>query len=424
MSSSEQSSTATGAEHELQAAREQLRAGRSADAEQSYRRVLEMLPDSVEALVFLGNAAQARGDGGAAVSLLSRAAKADPADLDILMHLGAVYRAAERLDAARYVLERAVRLAAGRNPYARLTLAAVLELDERPDLALLHFCRALIEAQRLGRWTLHDDKMAGLKAQVEHARQYVDAGRRVRFERVLRESGDGVAAKPSARIVAALDSYLHGRQPKLSDPQQRAGMMYVPGLQASRFIDTARFAWLDRVSTAIVPCVGEMQQCVSSSAGSGQTAAGSGALRVAVLKAGVLQYEPRRLAPTLLSALRAPPLADVRHYAPDVDIIALPAGTRIARHYGRSNSFCWAVLNPGGAAFHLSVAGESRVLQPAGVLVIDPSFGLEYRNVGESPALGLVLEVWHPDLSDSEQRAISGLIAAVVEFDNHMQELD
>jgi aspartate beta-hydroxylase len=422
MASSEQSSAHWSAEHELQAARQHLHAGRSADAEQSYRHVLEMLPDSIEALVFLGNAAQARGDGGTAVNLLSRAGKADPANPDILMHLGAVYRAAERFDAARYVLERAVRLAAGRNPHARLILAGVLEQDERPDLALLHYCRALIEAQRLGRWTLHDDKMPGLKAQIEHAKRYVDAGRRVWFERVLRGSGDGAAGNPSVRVDAALDSYLDGRQPKLSDPQQRAGMMYVPGLVTSRFVDTARFDWLDGVPAAIAACVGEMQQCVASAASSGQTAAR--ALRIPVLKAGVLQYEPHTLAPALLLALHALPLADVQHFAPDVDIVALHEGARIARHFGRTNSFCWVVVNPGSTAFQVGVAGESRVLQPATALVVDPSFGVEYMSVGESPALGLVLEIWHPDLSDSEKRALSALITAVVDFDNRLQELD
>lgn len=424
MASSEQAAAHRSAELELQAARRHLEAGRSADAERSYVRALEMLPDSIEALVFLGNAAQSRGDGGAAVSLLSRAAKVDPANVDILMHLGAVYSAAERFDAARYVLERAVRLAAGRNPHARLVLAGVLELDERPDLALLHYCRALMEAQRLGRWTSHENKMTDLKAQAEHARQYVAAGRRAWFERVLLGSGNGAAAKGSARIVAALDAYLHGRQPKLSDPRQRAGMMYVPGLVTSGFIDTTTFDWLDRAPAAIAPCADEMQQCVSSAVSSGQTASAQ-ALRVPVLKAGVQQYEPRRHAPRLLSALRALPLADVQHHSPDVDIIALRAGARMARHHGRMNSLCWVLVNPlGGSAFRVSVAGESRVLQSGAALVVDPSLGVEFLNVAESPALGLTLEVWHPDLNDSEKRGLSELITAMIDFDNRLQELD
>jgi aspartate beta-hydroxylase len=409
MSPSEQSSTPASADDELQAARQHLRAGRSADAEQSYGRVLKVLPDSIEALVFLGNAAQARGDGGNAVNLLSRASKADPANVDILMHLGAVYRAAERFDAARYVLERAVRLAAGRSAYPRLALAGVLELDQRPDLALLHYCLALIETQRTRAWTSSADKVAGLEAQVAHAKQYVDAGRRAWFERVLRESGSGRAG----RIDAALVSYLDGRPPMLSDPQQRAGLMYVPGIATTHFIDDARFDWLDRVPEAIARCVGEMGQCLAS-----------GATRVHVFKAGVLQYEPRRHAPILLSALGELPLADVQHHAPDVDIIALNGSARFARHYGRTNSRCWVVVNPiGSAAFQVSVGGESRMLQPASALVADPSFGVEYLNAGEAPALALVFEIWHPDLSDSEQQSIAALITAVVDFDNRLQEL-
>jgi aspartate beta-hydroxylase len=423
MASSEHSSAHRNAQIELHAARQYLEAGRSADAERSYLRALEGLPDSIEALIFLSEAAQSRGDGGTAVNLLSRAAKADPANLEILMRLGAVYRAAERFDAARYVLERAVRLAAGRNAYARLMLAGLLEIDERPELALLHYCRALLEAQRLGRWSSHDNKIAGLKAQIEHAKQYVGAGRRVWFESALRKSGEGEAAKPTARVEAALDSYLHGRQLKFTDPQQRAGMMHVAGLETSRFIDTTRFDWIDRVPMALAACVGEMQQGVASAASSAQTAAGD-CFRVPVFKAGVLQYEPRRHAPTLLSALRGLPLAHVQHYSPDVDIIALPAGGRFARHYGRANSFCWVIVNPGGTAFQVGVGGETRVLQPATAVVVDPSFGIDYQNAAESPALGLILEAWHPDLSDSEKRAVSALITAVVDFDNRLQELD
>jgi aspartate beta-hydroxylase len=425
MASSEHSSTPAGAENELQAARQHVQAGRSADAEQSYRRVIEILPDSIEALVFLGNAAQARDDGATAVKLLSRASKADPANVDILMYLGAVYRAAERFDAARYVLERAVRLAGGSNAYVRLSLASVLELDERPELALLHYCQALIEAQRLGRWTSHDDKMAALKAQIEHARQYAGAGRRHWFERVLQGAGYGVASERSTRIDAALGSYLGARLPKLSDPQQRAGLMHVPGVATARFIDNARFDWLDGLPDAIAPCIGEMELCVASSASAGQIAAGTGTLCVPVFSAGVLQYEARRLAPRLLSALRGLPLANVQHHAPDVNIIALHAGARIARHHGRANAFCWVIVNPvGSAAIQVRVGGENRVLQPASALAADPSFGVEYLNVGNAPALSLVLEAWHPDLNDSEQRAISGLITAVIDFDKHMQELD
>src|SRR5579862_9133499 len=149
------------------------------------------------------------------------------------------------------------------------------------------------------------------------------------------------------------------------------------------------------------------------------------AIRVQVFKAVVLQYEPRRHAPNLLSALRKLPLADVQHHAPDVDIIALEDGSGFVRHYGRTNSSCWVVVNPvGSAAFQVSVGGDSRLLQPANALVVDPSFGVEYLHVGGAPVIALVLEVWHPELTDWERQAIAGLITAVVDFDNRLQELE
>lgn len=385
--------------------------------------MLEIQPDSTEALIFLANAAQERGDGETAVRLLSQASKADPANVDILMHLGAAYRTAERFDASRYVLERAVRLTAGRNAHARLSLANLLELDDRPELALLHYCRALIEARRLGQWASHDEKVGDLSPALAHAKRYVAAGRRDWLERALRESGNEVA-EGLTRISAALASYLNARPPQLY-PSQRAGVMHLPDVASARFIDSARLDWLDRLPKAIASCLEEMKQCVASSISSGQAPAGARAIRVPLYKAGVLQYGARQFAPTLLSALRELPLAEVRHHAPDVDIVALNGGARLARHYGNTNAFCQIIVNPAGsAALQVTVGGENRVLHPATALAADPSFGVEYVTVGEARVLALVVAAWHPEIGDCERRAFSRLLTALVDFDHRVQELD
>src|SRR5277367_6969690 len=91
-----------------------------------------------------------------AINALSRAARANPNNVDILVRLGMAYRSADRHDAARYVLERGVRLAAGRHAFARLTLAKVLELDQRPELALMHYFLGLKEAKAVGRTAASD----------------------------------------------------------------------------------------------------------------------------------------------------------------------------------------------------------------------------------------------------------------------------
>jgi aspartate beta-hydroxylase len=411
------------AEHELQVARQQLREGRRGEAEQSFRRLLQAQPENSEALTFLGNLAHARRDDADAVNLLSRAAKANPADVDILVHLGNAYRAVDQFDAARYVLERAVRLAAGRNAYARLILANLLELDRRPDLALLHYFLALREAHSLRRWGADDKNAAGLGSLVEHARQYVARGRRAWFERALQPQCLDAAGQRRDRIDAALATYLEGRAPVLTDPRQRPGFMYVPKINTACFLDTERFAWLDRGAALISACLSEMDGCIAASAVPGRVAV-SQANRVCVLQGGVLQYEARQCAPQLQRVLAELPLAHVPHHAPDVEIIALPGLGSLPHHYGRSNSRCSVLFNPAqSAAFDVIVGGEKRLLNAGQTLVLDCSFGVEYANSGGRSVRALSVEAWHPDLSQPEQQALCALITAAIDFDTRLLDL-
>jgi tetratricopeptide (TPR) repeat protein len=419
-------------EHELQTARRQLREGRRGEAEQSFRRLLQAQPENAEALTFLGNLAQARRDDAEAVNLLSRAAKANPADFDVLVQLGTAYRTVEQFDAAGYVLERAVRLAAGRGPYARLNLASLLELDRRPDLALMHYCLAMQEAQKLRRWSADDKSAAGLGPLVEHARQYVAKGRRAWFDEALQPLRPRAAGRWD-RIDEALAAYLDGRAPVLADPRQRPGFMSVPKINTTCFLDNARFAWLDRGAVLISACFSEMDSCVAESAAAAQAAgaaAGAGAVtleasRVSVLRGGVLQYEARKRAPQLQRVLAGLPLAQVPNHAPDVDIIALRGRGSVPRHYARSNSRCWLIFNPAGSgAFEVIVGGEKRLLNPGQTFVLDGSFGVEYANPGGGSVRALSVEAWHPDLSQPEQEALCALIAAAVDFDTRLQDLN
>jgi aspartate beta-hydroxylase len=119
------------------------------------------------------------------------------------------------------------------------------------------------------------------------------------------------------------------------------------------------------------------------------------------------------------------PLAQVPHHAPDVEIIALAGLATLPRHYGRSNSHCSILFNPAqSAAFEVSVGGERRVLNTGQTLVLDGSFGVEYANSGGRPVRALRVEAWHPDLSESEQQALSALITAAVDFDTRLQDLN
>jgi aspartate beta-hydroxylase len=350
-----------------------------------------------------------------AVNSLSRAAKADPANVDILVRLGIAYRAADRLDAARYVLERGVRLASGRHAFARLTLANVLELDQRPDLALMHYSLGLREAKAANRPAARDKSEPDLDSLLTHAESFVTTGRRKWFERVLQRQNDGAAGGTSARIEQALAMYLDARAPVMADPRQRPGILHVPDIKTRCFLDPKSFAWLDRAAALIASCGDEMDACISAAR----------AVQVSVFQRGVVQYEARRYAPRLQCVMAELPLARVPHDAPDVEIIALPSRSRVSHHYGRANSRCRLVCNSvHGAPLEVIVGGEKCVLDAGQSLVLDPSFGVEYLNSGERRARALIAEIWHPDLSETEQQALSQLIAAAIDFERHLEDLN
>jgi tetratricopeptide (TPR) repeat protein len=336
-----------------------------------------------------------------AVSVLSQALKTDPSNVDLLLRLGTAYRTADRLDAARYVLERAVRLAAGRRAFARLTLASVLELDQRPDLALMQYLLGLHEARAAARsGGGSEPELASL---VEHAAHYVAAGRRAWFERALQNQEHG-AVRRSRRIEQTLAMYLDGRAPAL----------HVPDIDTGCFLDPSRFAWLDGAAAMLGPCGGEMDACIEA----------AGAAQVIVYQRGVLQYEARRHAPRLLRALAELPLAQVPHDAPDVEIVALRTNGRVPLHYGRANSRCRVVINcADSGALQVTVGGEKRGLEAGQSLVLDPGFGVEYANTGPNPGRALIAEVWHPELSEEERLSLCAMIAAAIDFDLRLQEL-
>ncbi|HEY2679348.1 MAG TPA: tetratricopeptide repeat protein [Steroidobacteraceae bacterium] len=347
-----------------------------------------------------------------AVNVLSRASKADPSNVDLLVRLGIAYRAADRLDAARYVLERAVRLAAGRHAVARLTLANVLELDQRPDLALMQYLLGLHEARAAGRSS--GDSEPDLASLLDRAARYVATGRRAWFERALQNTVHG-AVHCSRRIQQALAMYLEGRAPNIADRRQRPGPLHVPDIKTGCFLDRACFPWLDRAAALIAPCAGEMDACIAA----------AGAAQVSVYQRGVLQYHARQHAPRLLRALAELPLAQISHEAPDVEIFALGAKARMPLQYGRANSRCRVIINcADGGALQVTVGGETRALEAGQSRVVDASFGIEYANPGANRGRALLAEVWHPELSGEEQGSLSALILAAIDFDMRLQELN
>lgn len=424
---------------ELENARRLVREGRLTEAEQAFRGVLQNQPEQVEALRFLANAALARGAAGEAVELLNRAANADRSDIGVLMELGVAYRAADRRDESRYVLERALQLSQGRNTTARLLLANVLELDRRDELALAHYFRAILEAQSQGQWLDDNSTEPGLRQLVRHAMRNVANGRRTLFDaavQVVRESHPEASMR---RIDRALSIYLRESDERPQDPRQRPTFLYVPDLGSTPFIESEP-EWLPIFLQRIAAAAAEVDVCVKDFSPVSANSASPFSLdsllsrgnenempreqRLSIYQRGLLHDSPRKHAPRLLAALEETPLVHIPRHGPDAEVILLPVGTRSALRYGRTNSRCGvAVALPNSSPLHVIVGGEPRALGAGEALIFDPGFGVEYVNGGQSEARVLAFEIWHPDLSTAERAALHAITETAVEFDSRLQEI-
>lgn len=424
---------------ELGTARTHLKQGRLVEAEQAYRNVAAVEPDQIEALRFLANAALSRGDPGEAVAVLSRAAQADRNNIGVLLELGVAYRSGQRMDEARYVFERALELTQGRHTTARLLLANVFELDDRPEVALLHYFRAILDAQSAGQWLSDQTTEQGLHGLVQHAMQYVAAGRRNLFEAALTPFRRGINAVRLGRVDTALATYLLDRTEPPADPRQRPTFLYLPELGATCFHDTAAFDWLDDCAARMASLDNEALSCLSVGVESSgpllfsleaMTANDSASVSPAkeqhifLYQRGVPLDTVQQHAPRLLALIDSTPLIHIPRYGPDAAIIALQPGARSAPRRGRTNAFCSIVVAfSGSAPMRVTVGGESRELMATESLVFDPSFEYEYAASGDGQARALIFDVWRPDISPLEREALTALTAAVLDFDARLQDL-
>ena len=419
----------------LDGARRALREGRPADAEQTLQDLLTANPENMDVLHLLGQAALARGNAGAAIEWLNRAAALDRNDIALLLDLGIAYRIAERMDAARYVLERALELSRGRDTTARLLLAQVLEQDHRPELALLHYFRAILDAQRSDRWFGDESTEPGLRTLVRHAMSHVAHGRRAWLDASLQPWRNDGRPGGLARVERSLAIYLRERNEPPDDPRQHAGILYVPGLGATPVFESAGFEWMSTLLTGIAGTTAEIEACLRPihsggsdaapfSVAQSPAAAPSGERHVSLLARGHVTDTMRLHAPQLLACMADTPLAKIPRYGPEASIVCLSPGTSTTMRHGRSNAHCRvAIALPGSACSEVVVGGETFALRDGNGMVFDPSFGATCSSTGDDEARLLLFDVWHPRLSMLERDALTALIQAIVDFDTQLQEL-
>jgi aspartate beta-hydroxylase len=418
-----------------QQARSGLQCGDAALAEQAYARLLELLPDDVEALQFLAGRELGRGHVLRAIELLRAARRTQPADAAILHQLGEAQVLAGDLSAAADSLREGLALAPGMF-VARLRLGVVLEQLGHRHEAMLAYAGAINSAQSRGRWLDDATTAAGLRDAVKHAARYVSAIRHELFDATMEPLRERYGRSELQRVDQCLSIYLDGQPAPSPDPRQRPRFLYFPGIPSQPFYPRERFpaharleAAVETIREELLAALAQPQQDVVPFLGTDSATAvaahllGAAGTREPAWDAFFFYRHGERhdancaRCPRTSGVLDSMPLVRVREHAPETLFSILRPGTHILPHHGVTNTRLVThlplVVPPDCA---LRVGGEIHAWQEGRCVTFDDTFEHEAWNRSASDRAVLIVDSWNPDLSEAEQAAVADLVAAIGDF--------
>lgn len=138
---------------------------------------------------------------------------------------------------------------------------------------------------------------------------------------------------------------------------------------------------------------------------------------VHLYKQGVANEDVIAKFPETLDALKHVPLARINGNPSEVFISVLKPGTTIPPHFGVANNVLtvhFPLVVPEGCFLRV---GDHTFPQKEGeIIAFDDSYDHEARNPGTETRIVLIFEVWHPGLTEREQKAVSATFEARTEW--------
>lgn len=417
---------------QIAAARAAAAQGRIVEAEQQFEHLVGVLPDFAEGLNFLGMCALARQQTDGAIVLLERARSAAPDDAETLKNLGQAYRRAGRPDAAIAALSAAVE----REPdyfLARFHLAATLQQLQRDDEALIEYFRALRNAQDRGEWLSEATTPPGLRQPVLAAMRYVDERRHALFDGAIAPLREHFGASEIRRVEQALAIYLGDAPAHYPDPAQRPLFLFFPGIASQAYYERARFPWLAALEAQTDAIRLELVNLLAAEHGFEPFLRFDSDARVEDYLRGregqsawtgffFYRHGERRddncaRCPLTAAAIDSLPVVRIRGHAPEVLFSLLTPGAHILPHRGVTNTRLVThlpLIVPDDCA--LRVGGIDHVWQEGRCVVFDDTYEHEAWNRSTRTRVVLILDTWHPDLSDAEREALTALVGVIGDF--------
>lgn len=421
----------------LEAARQLVGQKKMDEAERAYARVLEALPQNIEALSFIAGCALRRNQPAHGIALLEQALQVQADNPEILTTLGIAYQYSNRLSEAQAVLQRALGKAP-KNFVARLHLAGVLERTGNDHGALTAYFGAIRMAQSDGQWLSDASTAPWLSDKVRHAMRYVSAGRPRLFAQVLEPLRARYGREALQRVEQSLSIYLGDSARPAGDPRQRPKFLYFPGLPSQPYLKREDVAWLTELESqtevireeaqAVLAAEGNLEPFLKFKSSDDARHFLQGTQEPPRWDAfffyrhGARNDDNCRRCPRTSATLEALPLVRIREHAPEICFSVLTPGTHILPHYGVTNTRIVVhlpLIVHGDCA--LRAGGEVHAWQEGRCVVFDDTYEHEAWNRGPRNRVVLLMDAWNPYLTEAERAALTDLVATIGDFNRECE---
>jgi aspartate beta-hydroxylase len=398
-------------------------------AETLFRAVLKDHPECVPALFALADLALERDNIDLAELQLKKLEKIIPGDPDLLMGLIELRLFRGELAIAEQELESFV-AAFPDAAIAWLRLATVREQLGKNDAAMQARAQGINRAQAHGRWK----SLASIEPQfrdeiVSHMERFREQQRDL-FQALLTSLQARFGAEAMTRFERAIAGYLDRSPVVPSDPRQKPSFLFFPDLSQQPVLDASRLNWAQTLSTQLKELQDEATAVIrdkdvwTSYLGVPKGESAKGALQSDTPDSGWdAAFFFRRghrfdalhnRCPKISALLEALPLCQIPGQAPEACLSLLHPKTTLLPHHGVTNTRLVAQLPLiADAGSTLSITGESDIGWEAGVPVLyDDTFEHADSNQSDSPRVSLMVDIWHPDLTEPEKVAITEFVIA------------
>lgn len=375
--------------------------------------------DGMAALEAQADRAAAAGDVATARRLLEQVTAAEPARGEPWLKLTAMCRAQGDLPAALDAVSGALRL----EPLAFLPLllkASLLEQAGQAEAAGEHYGYALAQQPQ----TLPPQ----LRAMAERGRRIHDAHvarKAERLEAAERASGAVLDRNEQARIARFRSNIVRQTRPYHSEPTD----FHYPGLREREFHERELFPWLGRLEAATEAIAADFQRVMAAERAElvpyiqypddvplrqwAELNRNRAWTAIHLVRNGATVAANARHCPATMALLGGCAQPHIPLRGSNAMFSLLAPGARIPPHNGVANTrlVCHLpLIVPPGCWFR--VGAETRPWKVGEAWVFDDTIEHEALNPSDQLRVILIIDTWHPDLSEREREAVAAVMAA------------